>query len=306
MAFKGGNLLVMRRKDSDEFEPGTWALPGGKVMQGETTEDGAAREFEEETGIKAESLIRLGEEVNGDESVSHYFAAVIAEDPKETPEHDSWQYVSAEELKGLKIIKGENERFIKYFTEANQISMKTEEKIGAFEKLLKGLAKAFKLNAKNMTVTTTEGVELYISGEGELVGSAAFIAEEGLPTETPAPAGPHTLSDGTQITVGEGGIITEAVEPQNSDEIIAKYEEEKQALEQEKKELEAKVVALTAEAEENKKNFAEIQKAFATLKNEVLGDPQNKEEPKKMSAEEFKKLSPMEKIRLAALNKASN
>lgn len=203
-----------------------------------------------------------------------------------------------------------SKNFIELINQNKEEQMKTEEKIGAFEKLLKGLAKAFKLNVKNMTVTTTEGVELYVSGEGELVGSAAFIAEEGLPTETPAPAGSHTLTDGTVITVGEGGVITEAILPESMDEIKAAYEEEKEkalALEQEKKELEAKVVALTAEAEENKKNLASLQTEFLNLKNEVLGDPEKKDKkPEALSAEEFKKLTPMEKIRMAALNKASN
>lgn len=213
-----------------------------------------------------------------------------------------------------------SKNFIELINQTKTEEMKTEEKLGAFEKVLKGFARAFKINAKNMIVTTSEGVELFVTGEGgQLVGSTAYIAEDGLPTEAVAPAGEHTLSDGTKIVVDEAGVIVEAEVAEAPEEIVAKYEEQKaameeekkameekkKAMEEEKKELEAKLLAEKEEKEEVKAQFANLQAEFLNLKNEVLGDPENKKS-QVLSKEEFAKLTPGQKIRLAAMNKATN
>ena len=46
-----GIVLILRKND-----PKGWALPGGFVDYGETLEEAAAREAEEETGLKIEAL----------------------------------------------------------------------------------------------------------------------------------------------------------------------------------------------------------------------------------------------------------
>jgi 8-oxo-dGTP diphosphatase len=53
-----GRLLLIRRKHPP-FQ-GQYALPGGFVDYGETTEQAAAREFAEETGLQAETLSLIG------------------------------------------------------------------------------------------------------------------------------------------------------------------------------------------------------------------------------------------------------
>lgn len=197
----------------------------------------------------------------------------------------------------------------------NQIEMDQKEKMTTFEKMLASLARAFKLSTKNMVVQTSTGVELFIDGEGDqqYTGKIAFIAEDGIPTEATAPEGNHTLSDGTTITVGEGGVISEAVEAQDIEAIKAGYEEEKRAMDEDKKamdeekeELLAKITNLTKVNKENAKKVEDLQKAFATLKNQVAGDPDLKKVEPAMSNEDFKALSPAQKARISAMNKAQN
>jgi 8-oxo-dGTP diphosphatase len=54
----GGRLLLIRRKHPPFL--GQYALPGGYVEYGETTEHAAARELAEETGLIAASLSLIG------------------------------------------------------------------------------------------------------------------------------------------------------------------------------------------------------------------------------------------------------
>ena len=193
----------------------------------------------------------------------------------------------------------------------NQIEneMKTEEKLNAFEKALAGLKNLFKVSLKNLAAVTKEGVAIFIAGaeDGELVGKTVYLAEEGLPTETLAPAGEHTLEDGTVVTLDANGVITEVEAPEPVEDVEAlkaAYEKEKMAMEEEKKNLEAKVAAQAKTIEESQTRLSQLSKDFADLKNLVVGDPDTKKKAPVVSAEDFAKLPYSEKIRLRAMAKA--
>ncbi len=50
-----GRALILRRA-ADSTGGGAWCLPGGKIDYGETVEQAAARELEEETGLRGRTL----------------------------------------------------------------------------------------------------------------------------------------------------------------------------------------------------------------------------------------------------------
>ena len=50
-----GRVLIVRRA-ADSTDGSSWCLPGGKVDYGDTVEQAAARELEEETGLIAQDL----------------------------------------------------------------------------------------------------------------------------------------------------------------------------------------------------------------------------------------------------------
>jgi 8-oxo-dGTP diphosphatase len=51
---KDGSFLALRRAPSDQYMPGAWDLPGGKIEFGETPSEAVARETMEESGINAQ------------------------------------------------------------------------------------------------------------------------------------------------------------------------------------------------------------------------------------------------------------
>ncbi len=57
VVWRGMLLLIQRRKPPYQ---GCWALPGGKLGEGETLEDAAHRELHEETGVEGVTMQFIG------------------------------------------------------------------------------------------------------------------------------------------------------------------------------------------------------------------------------------------------------
>ena len=50
------NKLLLCKRNSQGSYPGMWSIPGGKLEENETTQDGAKREFLEETDININDI----------------------------------------------------------------------------------------------------------------------------------------------------------------------------------------------------------------------------------------------------------
>jgi ATP-dependent protease ClpP protease subunit/8-oxo-dGTP pyrophosphatase MutT (NUDIX family) len=312
---KLGEVLLLQRLETDDFEPLTFGFPGGKVMQGETINAAAIREFKEETGIELKEVTQLAEIVNEDESLSVYFYAVGNEPtPTKLTEHKAAAYTDLKSFKGLAFIKGQEKRFTELVNKTlEKTNMKTEEKITAFEKAMNAMKNIFKVQMKNMVMTTDAGVSIFIEGEGDMLGKTVYIAEDGLPTETLAPAGPHSFADGSSVVLDESGVVIEvlpAAAPEAAMEEVEALQSTIAAMEDDKMKDQASIVALNAKVAAQAKVIAEsntkltkLAVDFKDLKNMVNGDPDTKKKSSVIPAAEFAKLSTSEQIRQRAMNK---
>ena len=59
VVFSSGKILFIKRK-TPVFK-GYWALPGGRMDEGETAEEAVVREIKEETGLTVKVVAKIGE-----------------------------------------------------------------------------------------------------------------------------------------------------------------------------------------------------------------------------------------------------
>lgn len=69
-----GKVLAVSRKD----DPTAFGMPGGKVDPGETPEEAAARELQEETGLVASNLRKVFVHKEADGYTTHTFACEVS------------------------------------------------------------------------------------------------------------------------------------------------------------------------------------------------------------------------------------
>lgn len=56
-----GKVLLIKRRDKEHV---TWAFPGGKVEEGESSKQAVKRELYEEIGVEVETASKLGERIH--------------------------------------------------------------------------------------------------------------------------------------------------------------------------------------------------------------------------------------------------
>ena len=104
-----GRFLIVKRAKNDDFLPGSWEFPGGKIEFGEDVIDGTLREFREETGlnVKVEYPINvLTYIIEEPVKIEHHYVEIVflclMKNPKQavtlSKEHYAYQWVTFEEV----------------------------------------------------------------------------------------------------------------------------------------------------------------------------------------------------------------
>lgn len=102
---KDDKILILRRSQSDEWMPGHYGLPGGKLDEHETTIEALARECKEEINldISPKNFIFLPKVSNNKEHAFYYTTKFNGEVQLDF-EHDDFQWINPKNLSNYKVV----------------------------------------------------------------------------------------------------------------------------------------------------------------------------------------------------------
>lgn len=109
IAVRHGRVLVGRRKPGGDLG-GRWEFPGGKLEAGETAEEALVREYDEELGVEATALGRLGRSSFEHRGRPYELVAValsVSGDEFVLREHDEFRWATAEELVSMDLAESD-------------------------------------------------------------------------------------------------------------------------------------------------------------------------------------------------------
>ena len=87
--YRDGAVLLQHRDDRPDIaSPGAWAIFGGFMEPGETPEEAALREMEEELGLRLHGPLTLVRRHEDASRVRFFFAAALAVPPGELTLHE--------------------------------------------------------------------------------------------------------------------------------------------------------------------------------------------------------------------------
>ena len=98
---KNGKILLVKRSLNNEFDPGLWEFPGGKIMFGENLTEGLKREVMEEVGLIVSVMTPFNtwnfqKEPFWVTGVS-FHCDYLGGDVSLSPEHDAFEWIDPQE-----------------------------------------------------------------------------------------------------------------------------------------------------------------------------------------------------------------
>lgn len=103
-----GEILVIKRSDSETHLENFWDVPGGRFDYGETPHQGLKRETKEECGLEIEIVEPInswsfmrddGQQIFG----TTFFCSPETEEVKLGDEHTDYQWINREELENIEM-----------------------------------------------------------------------------------------------------------------------------------------------------------------------------------------------------------
>lgn len=102
---KEDKILIVRRSPTDEWMPGHYGLPGGKLDGDETPTEALARECKEEVNleISPKNFIFLPKVSNNKEH-AFFYTTKFSGEPKLDFEHDDYKWIKPNDLSKYKVV----------------------------------------------------------------------------------------------------------------------------------------------------------------------------------------------------------
>ena len=95
-------FLLLKRTATDNWMPGKWGFPGGKVEKDESYLEGGIRETFEETGLQVKHLLHQHTLFTSNLIVNYYITSSFSGDViVDKTEHDEYEWYSLSEIKEL-------------------------------------------------------------------------------------------------------------------------------------------------------------------------------------------------------------
>lgn len=133
LVMNGSKCLMLKRSENDTFEAGKFGFAGGKIEEGESAQEAAARELMEETGLTYSEIQPLDVVSNEDGTTTSYFRVDFSDYDGElnlSDEHECFEWMDENEIEDEKVILGQGERFKNLINKANKMTEGQTQKIG--------------------------------------------------------------------------------------------------------------------------------------------------------------------------------
>ena len=101
---KRDEVLILKRPDTDDWSPNTWALPGGKIEPNESPLSAAIRETKEETDLDVRKLKIIN--LTLDNPIAPYYTRHYTGNVQIDFEHTDWTWAARADIETYDLAPG--------------------------------------------------------------------------------------------------------------------------------------------------------------------------------------------------------